>query len=156
METENQIKIISTLLEELLEKMTVIGQVECSEMDGGPVFTIKTREAGILIGEDGKHLIALSHIVKKMAENKLKKDNLDDIPFLLDVNDYQMKRIEELRNIARMSAQRVIFFKKELEMEPMSAYDRRIIHSVLGGYPDIKTESVGEGFDRRVVIKPIG
>ena len=53
--------------------------------------------------------------------------------FLLDVNDYQMKRIEELRNIARMSAQRVIFFKKELEMEPMTAYDRRIIHSVLGG-----------------------
>ena len=152
---ENQIKTISALLEELLEKMTVAGQVECSEMDGGPVFTIKTREAGILIGEDGKHLVALSHIVKKMAENKLKKDNMEDIPFLLDVNDYQMKRIEELRNIARMSAQRVIFFKKELEMEPMSAYDRRIIHSVLGSYPDIKTESVGDGFDRRVVIKPI-
>ena len=57
---------------------------------------------------------------------------MEDWPFLLDVNDYQMKRIEELRNIARMSAQRVIFFKKELEMEPMTAYDRRIIHSVLG------------------------
>ena len=95
MKTENQIKIISALLVELLEKMTVVGQVECSEMDGGPVFTIKTREAGILIGEDGKHLIALSHLVKKMAENKLKKDNLEDLPFLLDVNDYQMKRIEE-------------------------------------------------------------
>ena len=46
---ENQIKIISALLGELLEKMTVVGQVECSEMDGGPVFTIKTREAGMLI-----------------------------------------------------------------------------------------------------------
>ena len=152
---ENQIKIISVLLEELLEKMTVAGHIENSEMDGGPVFTIKTREAGILIGEDGKHLIALSHIVKKIAENKLKKDNMEDLPFLLDVNGYQMKRIEELRNIARMSAQRVIFFKKEMEMEPMSAYDRRIIHSVLGGYPDIKTESVGDGLERRVVIKPI-
>lgn len=155
METENQIKIISTLLEELLEKMTIDGQVERSEMEGGPVFTIKTREASLLIGEEGKNLIALSHIVKKIAENRLKKDNLEDLPFLLDVNDYQMKRIEELRNIARMSAQRVLFFKKELEMEPMSAYDRRIIHSVLGGYPDIKTESVGEGLERRVVIKPI-
>lgn len=152
---ENQIKTILSLLEELLEKMTVAGQVEFSEMDGGPVFTIKTREAGILIGEDGKHLIALSHVVKKIVENKLKKDNLEELPFILDVNDYQMKRIEELRNIARMSAQRVIFFKKELEMEPMSAYDRRIVHSVLGGNPDIRTESVGEGFDRRVVIKPI-
>lgn len=124
-------------------------------MDGGPVFTIKTREAGILIGEDGKHLMALSHVVKKMVENKLKKDSLEDLPFLLDVNNYQMKRIEELRNVARMNAQRVRFFKKELELGPMSAYDRRIIHSVLGEYPDIKTESVGEGLDRRVVIKPI-
>ncbi len=152
---ENQIKIISTLLEEVLEKMTVDGQVKCSEMDGGLVFTIKTKEAGVLIGEDGKHLIALSHIVKKMVENKLKNDNLEDCPFLLDVNNYQMKKIEELRNIARMNAQRVRFFKKELEMEPMTAYDRRIIHSFLGEYPDIRTESVGEGLDRRVVIKPI-
>ena len=81
MKTENQIKIISALLAELLEKMTVVGQVECSEMDGGPVFTIKTREAGILIGEDGKHLVALSHIVKKMAENKLRRTIWMTCPF---------------------------------------------------------------------------
>ena len=42
---ENQIKIISALLAELLEKMTVVGQVECSEMDGGPVFTIKIKRS---------------------------------------------------------------------------------------------------------------
>lgn len=152
---ENQIKIILSLLEELLEKMTISGQVEQSEIDGSPVFTIKTKESGILIGEEGKHLIALSHIAKKMAENRLKKENVEEMPFLLDVNDYQMKRIEELRNIARMNAQRVIFFKKEIEMDPMTAYDRRIIHSVLGSFPDIKTESVGDGFERRVVIKPL-
>jgi len=152
---ENQIKIIIALLEEILEKMTISGQVDQIEMDGNTIFTIKTREAGILIGEDGKHLIALSHVVKKMAENKLKREKMEDLPFLLDVNDYQMKRIEELRNIARMNAQRVIFFKKEIEMEPMTAYDRRIVHSVLGECLDVKTESVGDGLERRVVIKPI-
>jgi len=151
---ENQIKIIVALLEEILEKMTISCQVEQLKMDGNHIFTIKTREAGILIGEDGKHLIALSHIVKKMVENKFKREKMEDLPFLLDVNDYQMKRIEEIRNIARMSAQRVIFFKKEIEMEPMTAYDRRIVHSVLGECVDIKTESVGDGFERRVVIKP--
>ncbi len=152
---ENQIKIITSLLEEMLEKMAIVGNVEQTEIDGSPVFMIKTKEAAILIGEDGKHLIALSHIAKKMAENRLKKENMEELPFLLDINDYQMKRIEDLRNLARMSAQRVIFFKKEIEMEPMTAYDRRIIHSVLGGFPDIKTESVGDGFERRVVIKPV-
>ena len=50
---------------------------------------------------------------------------------------------------------RELFFKKEIEMEPMTAYDRRIVHSVLGECLDIKTESVGNGLERRVVIKPI-
>lgn len=139
----------------MLEKMTILGEIGKVEMDGNIVFTIKTREAGILIGEDGKHLIALSHIAKKMAENKFKKEKMEALPFLLDINDYQIKRIEELRNVARMNAQRVIFFKKEIEMDPMTAYDRRIVHSVLGECPDVKTESIGDGFERRVVIKPI-
>lgn len=151
---EKQIKIISAILEEMLDKMTLIGSVEYLEMEYGPVFTIKTKEAGILIGEDGKHLIALSHIVKKIAENRLRKDNIDPVSFVLDINDYQLKKLEDLKNIARMSAQRARFFKKDLEMEPMSAYDRRIIHSVLGEYPDIKTESVGEDPNRRIVIRP--
>lgn len=152
---EKQIKIISALLEEILEKMTLVGSVEYFEAEYGHVFTIKTKEAGILIGEDGKHLIALSHIVKKIAENRLRKDKADPISFVLDINDYQLKKLEDLKNTARMSAQRARFFKKDLEMDPMSAYDRRIIHSILGEYPDIKTESVGDDPNRRIVIKPI-
>ncbi|RJQ32815.1 hypothetical protein C4572_00400 [Candidatus Parcubacteria bacterium] len=152
---EQQIKIILTLLEEILDKMTVQGKIECVELDGDRIFTIKTKEAGILIGEEGKHLIALSHVVKKMAETRLRIANLEALSFLLDVNDYQRKRIEEIKNIARLNAQRARFFKKEIEMDPMSAYDRRIIHAILGEYPDIKTESLGEEPNRRVVIKPV-
>jgi len=135
--------------------MTVQGKIECVELDGDRIFTIKTKEAGILIGEEGKHLIALSHVVKKMAETRLRIANLEALSFLLDVNDYQRKRIEEIKNIARLNAQRARFFKKEIEMDPMSAYDRRIIHAILGEYPDIKTESLGEEPNRRVVIKPV-
>jgi len=153
---EKQIQIITALLEEILEKLTVEGAVEYMESGIDPIFTIRTREAGLLIGEDGKHLIALSHLVKKIAEQKLKRDNLEKIFFLLDVNDYQLKKVEELKNVARMSAQRAMFFKREMEMDPMSSYERRIVHSVLGEYPDIKTESAGEEPYRRVVIKPIG
>ena len=57
--------------------------------------------------------------------------------------------------MARMHAQRVRYFKKEVEMRPMNAYDRRIVHSVLQEYPDISTQSTGEGPDRRVVVKPL-
>lgn len=151
----NQKEIIKSIIKDLLEKMTVVGSVEFIEDANHPRFIIRTREAGTLIGEDGAHLVSLNHVVKKICENKLRCENLEQIMFFLDVNDYQMKKIEELENMARMSAQRVMFFKKELELDPMSSYDRRIVHAVLGEYPDIKTESVGEGINRRVVIRPI-
>jgi spoIIIJ-associated protein len=100
--------------------------------------------------------VALNHVLKKLSECECKKKNLETIRFFLDVNDYQTKKNEELKNLARMTAQRVRYFKKEIELEPMSSYERRIIHATLGEYPDISTESKGEGLERRVVIKFLG
>lgn len=152
---DKQIQIIKALLEEILERMTISSHVEFVEDKNHPRFIIKTKEGSVLIGEEGNHLLALNHLVKKISENRFRSEGLEQIIFFLDVNDYQMKKIEELENEARMSAQRVRFFKKELEMSPMSSYDRRIVHSLLGEYPDIKTESVGDEPFRRVIIKPI-
>lgn len=150
---EQQIEIIKLLLGEFLEKMTIVGEINIIKSEEYPQFIIRLEEAGILIGEKGQNLVALSHLIKKMAECEFKKKNLENIQFLLDINDYQAKRIEELKNIAKMAAQRVRYFKKEIEMEPMTSYERRIIHSALSEYPDIITESLGEEPERRVVIK---
>jgi len=134
--------------------MTIKGEIDVREGSECFQFIIKTQEAGILIGENGQHLVALTHLIKKLTESEFKKNNLGKIQFFLDVNDYQAKKIEELKNLARMNAQKVRYFKKEIELEPMNPYERRIIHSVLTEYPDIITESIGEDPDRRVVIKP--
>ena len=142
------------MIELMLEKMSLSGEVEISEFDENLNFLIKTREAGLLIGENGQNLIALAHLLKKMADVEFKKNNLEKIQFFIDVNGYQLKRIEELKNLARTHAQRVRYFKKEIMMDPMNAYERRIIHSVLTEYPDIITESTGEDPERCVVIKP--
>ena len=156
MEINQQIQIIKSLLETILEKLTVEGEVEILEDAECPQFIIRTREAGVLIGENGQHLVALNHLLKKISENEFKKQNLEVIRFFLDINDYQAKKNEELKNLARMTAQRVRYFKKEIEMEPMTSYERRIIHATLTEYPDIITESIGEEPNRRVVIKPYG
>lgn len=150
---EQQLEIIKLLTGQILEKLGISGEISVLESGECPQIIIRTQEAGLLIGENGQHLIALSHLLKKIADNKFKKNNLEKIQFLLDVNDYQAKKIEELKNLARMSAQRVKYFKKEVEMEPMSSYERRIIHSALTEYPDIETKSTGEDPNRRVVIK---
>ena len=63
--------------------------------------------------------------------------------------------MEELQDIAKMHAQRVRYFKKEIIMQPMNSYERRIIHSALSAYPDIATQSVGDEPNRRIVIKPL-
>ncbi len=151
---EEQIKIIKSLLAELLEKLTVEGEIDIIEDSECPQFIIKTREAGVLIGENGQHLAALSHILRKLSENEFKKNNLELVRFFLDINDYQRKKNEDLKNLAKMTAQRVRYFKKEIELDPMTSYERRIIHAILAEHPDITTESVGEGQNRRVVIKP--
>lgn len=143
----NKIKL---LIELILGKMGIEGNVNFAEGSDLPFFVIKTNEAGILIGEGGRNLLSLSHILKKIIIK-----NFENPPqFSLDINGYYIKKINDLKETAKMGAQRARFFKKEIELEPMNAFERRIIHECLGEYPDIKTSSVGvEGRDRRIVIK---
>jgi len=133
--------------------MTMAGEVEVMEENNCLHFVIKTQEAGMLIGEGGQRLLALNHLIKRMVESELKRNNLGYVRFFLDVNDYRAKRVEGLKNLAKMSVQRVRFYKRDLEMGPMSSYERMIVHSALAEFPDIKTESIGEGENRRVVVK---
>jgi predicted RNA-binding protein Jag len=94
---EQQIKIIKFLLETILEKLTVKGEVEILEDTECPQFIIRTEEAGVLIGENGQHLVALNHLLKKISENEFKKQNLEVTRFFLDINYYQTKKNEELK-----------------------------------------------------------
>lgn len=134
--------------------MTVEGEVVITENSDGTQFIIRTQEGGLIIGENGKNLVALNHLVKKISEKKLNGQGKEVLSFSLDINDYQLKKIEELKNLARLNAQRVRYFKKEVVLKPMSSYERRVVHAVLTDCPDIITESRGEGPGRQVVIKP--
>ena len=75
---------------------------------------------------------------------------------LIDINDFQKKRIENIQAIAHMMAERARYFKSNIEVDPMSSFERRIIHEFLSNEIDLKTESSGFGPSRRVVIKYIG
>ena len=147
-EIKNEIK---DMLEGLLHHMNIPASVEETELLESVCFCVRTQDGGVLIGENGQHLFALHTLLRRMAEKRYQKEYPH---FLVDINDYQRKRIEEIRERARMSAQRVRYFKKEVVMQPMSAYERRIIHVSLMGDPDVTTESRGEGETRHVVIKP--
>ncbi len=136
----------------MVEIIGLDADVEVNNTPDGVQFVIKTVEGGLLIGENGKTLVALSHILKKINENKTSED--EQFSFSIDINDYQAKKIEELKNLARVNAQRVRYFKKEVVLRPMTSFERRIVHMILTECPDIVTESRGAAPNRQVVIKP--
>ena len=75
---------------------------------------------------------------------------------LIDINGFQKKRVEAVQAIAHMMGERARYFKSNIEIDPMSSFERRIVHEFLSNATDLKTESLGEGSSRRVVIKYIG
>lgn len=74
--------------------------------------------------------------------------------FTIDINDYRMKRLEDLKQDVKAAAKEVRLYRKDVPMRFMSSFERRIVHLLLEEYPDITTESIGQEPGRRVVIKP--
>jgi len=123
----------------------------CDEVEG-LWCQIKTPDSGSMIGPDGETLSAINHLVYRIIENK----KIENPPMVfVDVNGYKKHKIENLKTKAHMMAERARFFKSNIEIEPMPAGERRIIHQYLDGKPDIKTESTGVGKSRRIIIKYI-
>jgi len=91
----------------------------------------------------------LNHLAKVLA----KKQNQPSV--FVDVNNYREKREKLIIELARATARKAVVTKTEMELPSMNAYERRLIHLELSSRPDIKTESIGEGEERRIVIKPI-
>jgi len=151
-----EIAFVKKTIEDILNLLAIdAGDVCVKEINDGAItkFSIKTDEPHLLVGEDGKILLALNHVVKRIFEGQRAKQNFSPVNFMVDVNDYQEKRIDDLKTKATMMAERARFFKSSVELIPMNPYERMIIHSFFTNTPDIETESTGVGRDRRVVIK---
>lgn len=106
--------------------------------------------ASMLIGERGANLAALEHLLRKTIQKKYGEDQR----FTLDINDYRMRQMEDLKQDVKAAAKEVRLYKREVPLRPMSSFERRIVHLLLDEYPDITTESIGQDEERRVVIKP--
>jgi spoIIIJ-associated protein len=86
---------------------------------------------------------------------KLITKKLNMRPVIIDINNYRKKREDLILELARSAARKVVATREEISLPPMNAFERRLIHTELSKRPDLKTESLGEGKERYVVIKPI-
>jgi len=149
---------IQNLIKEIIEKTNVaVREVGIEEKNPKSVwFSVEVDNPYFFTSRGGEALSALNHLVKRIVETKLPPENSDSFEFLIDINGFQKKRIENIHAVAHMMAERARYFKSSIEVEPMSAFDRRVVHEFLSEATDLRTESTGEGISRRVVIKYTG
>jgi len=150
-------EVAKDILERLLALMGVDGVAVFqtpSFVTGGnedtPSITlnIKGDDLGILIGRRGQTLTCLQYIIRLIAGHQTKAQ----VPIIIDVEGYKQRRYQSLQTFAQQMAEQVKAKETPFALEPMPAYERRIVHIALVDHPDVITESIGQGEARRVVI----
>ncbi len=105
-------------------------------------------DMGIVIGKRGETLDALQHLTSLVVN----KENKNFTKVSLDAENYREKRNDALESLAHKLASKVMRTRRSTTLEPMNAYERRIIHSALQSHPSVTTYSIGQGINRKVVI----
>jgi spoIIIJ-associated protein len=108
-------------------------------------------EGKLLIGAHGAHLAALQHIIRSIMRSTLPAGTR----ILVDVNSYRAHREQELVAIAEAAAGKALMQGQTVNLPPMTAADRRVIHTALANRPDLRTISQGNEPHRSVVVKPV-
>ncbi len=138
-------------VENLVKNMSLDATVEVKEKDDeGVLVEIKGDNLGALIGRRGDVLDSLQYLATLAA-------NINESGFYrvtVDVQGYREKRAETLRGVAKRMSEKVLKYKRSFALEPMNAYERRIIHSACQDIKGVTTRSIGEGADRKIVISP--
>ncbi len=132
-------------------EVEIIKNQEQEESEKKLVCNIKTKESNFLIGQYGVNLQSLQHIGRLLI-NKQKIEQR--INFLLDVNSYRQEKNSSIIRLANDMAQQALQERRAVVLRPMSPYERRIVHLELSKNAQIKTESMGEGENRKVVVSP--
>ena len=139
-------KLINLMDVEAVSSLTGTGDGDKS----GPTFDVEGDDAGLLIGRRGETLQALQFITRVITNNETGNRSMISV----DVEGYYERRDQSLINLADRVAQRVVRTGRQIELEPMNARERRVIHMSLAEHGYVYTESSGIGDGRRIVIMP--
>lgn len=147
--------IIQTTVQELVGKMGIQNETEIKKTEevgeeNNIVCNVKTEDSNLLIGQYGVNLQSLQHIARILVRKKTDSK----VNFIVDVNSYRAEKNDSVEKIAQEMAEQAVREKRAVVMRPMAPYERRLVHLVLSKNSQVRTESIGEGENRKVVIKP--
>ncbi len=150
LEDEEALKELALYLTEISTELGVPAMVRMERTPEVIIFHLETKKQGVLIGKHGKVLNALQYLAQvfmhRVAKNKLS--------VVVNVGDYREKRQGIVESLAKRTARKVQDTRQPVFLEPMPAFERKIIHSILSENPYVTTHSEGEEPYRYLVVEP--
>ena len=146
----DKIKIEKTA-QNLIGHFDPVAKLEIVIEANGCRLNIESEISGLLIGRSGETLEALQHLLRLI----LVQEAGEYFPILVDVSGYRALRQKELVENAKAVAGKVLETGESADLPPMSSFERRLVHLAIQDIKGIETESVGEGAERRIVIKKV-
>ena len=139
----------------MIRDMDIIADATISAISGSKrafLINITGEEASVLIGHHGDTLDSLQYLTNLAANRREEDDESNYTRITVDVENYRAKREDTLRRLARRMADKALRYRKNVTLEPMNAYERRIIHSEIQNIAGVSTNSIGSENNRKIVI----
>lgn len=142
-------EVIKESAQKLLDLLEMKGKISLKKEEEIFTLSIETEETGLLIGYHGQTLEGFQLILRLLVYHKLGEWQ----EVVVDVGQYREKRQKYLEELAQKTAEQVAQTKEEIPLPGLSAAERRIVHIALQDNSEVKTESQGEGEERRIIVK---
>ncbi|MCL2146222.1 MAG: protein jag [Synergistaceae bacterium] len=147
---EEERETILSFLKNLFNGIHVEIDMEFKETDEGYAVNITSDDSGILIGHRGETLEAIQYLTNLC----INRGRDEYIRVTVDIEGYRKKREESLVRLAEKVSEKAVRIRRNVTLEPMNSYERRVIHSTLQSNTRVETYSVGEEPNRKVVVAP--
>lgn len=142
---------LRALVTRVVQSLGLRGTVEVTETDDEIKATVEGDELGLLIGKHGATIDALQHLAVRIVLREGRRDKR----VVIDAAGYRDRREQALRHAADRAVTEATRYGRPVELEPMRALERKVVHTHLHGRSDITTHSEGDEPDRRLVVTPV-
>lgn len=143
-------KTIQEVLSELFKQLEIEGDFEVSAEEGAITVLLNTKDMGVVIGYHGEILDSLQSVASLIISKKLGEFTR----ITMEAGDYRKNRTEYLTSLAERTKEQVLSENREVSLPSLKPWERRVIHLLLQDDPEVLSESIGEGRDRTLVVKP--
>jgi spoIIIJ-associated protein len=149
---EDPVVVLRELLEEIVDSMGLDVDVQIEQSNGVLTGSIEGDDVGLFIGRRGQTIDAVQHLAQRIVF----RGGSPDARVVIDADGYRERRAETLRSTALEAAEESLRSHEAVELDPMPASERRIVHEYLRERSDVETHSEGEEPERFLVVEPSG